>query len=235
MIKRSRLGWFILSLLIAEAAVVFAPALRAQANTPSGNQAVSQPATPCGGRVTATACAGQLFVSTSRTFLLDRDKQKATSGYLKVAQLDPKYAPAWFNLGVLAEGRQNWIKAKRYFQKYLEVSPNGPESKRATEEIATLVPYAAGKVSRTQAKQAEYEASIQRARILMSAKLYREAISESGHAQSLDNSRWEAYAIVGLCMKKQNKPDAAKEFEKLAEDRIPSEKRDQLRQAFGNN
>jgi hypothetical protein len=36
-------------------------------------------------------------------------------------------------------------------------------------------------------------------------------------------------------MKKQNKPDAAKDFEKLAEDRIPSEKRDQLRQAFGNN
>jgi hypothetical protein len=36
-------------------------------------------------------------------------------------------------------------------------------------------------------------------------------------------------------MKRQNKPDAAKDFEKLAEDRIPTEKRDQLKQAFESN
>jgi tetratricopeptide (TPR) repeat protein len=152
-----------------------------------------------------------------------------------VAQLDPKYAPAWFNLGVLAEGNQKWFEAKRYFQKYLEVSPNGPESKRATQEIAILAPYVAGKVSPSQAKQSEYDASIQRARIFMASNLYREAISEAGHAQSLDDSRWEAYAIVALCMKKQNKLDEANNMEKLAEDRIPGEKRDQLKRAFGIN
>jgi|SRR5580658_958904 tetratricopeptide (TPR) repeat protein len=234
-IKKSRLLRFIPNLLLASMVALFDPALRAQTTPPVNRPALSPPTAPCGKDVGSTTCAHRLFVSTSKNFLLHRDKRNATAGYLKVAQLDPKYAPAWFNLGVLAEGSQKWTEARRYFDKYLEVSPNGPESKRATEEIATLAPYAAGKVSRRQARQAEYEASIQRARILMAAKLYREAISESGHAQSLDNSRWEAYAIVGLCMKRQNKPDAAKDFEKLAEDRIPTEKRDQLKQAFESN
>ena len=196
---------------------------------------MSQLATPCGERVTATACAGQLFVSTSKTFLLDRDERKATRGYLKVTQLDSKYGPAWFNLGVLAEGNQKWFEAKRYFQKYLEVSPNGPESKRAIQEIAILAPYVAGKVSPSQAKQSEYDASIQRARIFMASNLYREAISEAGHAQSLDDSRWEAYAMVALCMKKQGKLVDANTMEKLAEDRIPIEKRADLQRAFGSN
>ncbi|MGA2002770.1 MAG: tetratricopeptide repeat protein [Terriglobales bacterium] len=235
MIKRRRVASFILSLLIASGAVSIAPVMRAQVTAPGTGEAASQPATPCGARVAATACAGQLFVSTSRSFLLDRDREKAALGYLKVAQLDPKYAPAWFNLGVLAEGSQKWVEARRYFEKYLEVSPNGPESKRAVEEIATLAPYAAGKVSPAEAKMAEYDASIQRARILMAAKLYREAVSESGHAQALDDSRWESYAVAALCMKRQNKFEQASSFEKLAEDRAPTEKRDQIRQAFGSN
>lgn len=235
MIKRSFFARFLISSFIASGIVVFVPSLGAQSTTPSGSGAVPQPATLCGAKVAAAVCAGRLFVSTSRTFLLDRDKQKAAIGYLKVAQLDPTYAPAWFNLGVLSEGSQKWVEAKGYFEKYLEASPNGPESKRAAEEIATLAPYAAGKVSPEEARRAEYDASVQRARIMMAAKLYREAVSEAGHAQSLDDTRWESYAIVALCMREQNKLDQASSFEKLAEDRAPAEKKDQLKQAFGTD
>ena len=82
-------------------------------------------------KLDARTCAGLLFISTSKVFLQDRDKQKAAIGYLAVVQLDPKYAPGWFNLGVLAEAGQKWIEAKSYFVKCLAVSPHGPESKRA--------------------------------------------------------------------------------------------------------
>jgi tetratricopeptide (TPR) repeat protein len=224
--------FFIPSLLLVSSIGLSASVARAQANEPS-NQAISQVATPCESRVIdAVICARDLFKSTSNAFLRNRDKKKAVVGYLKVAQLDPKYGPAWFNLGVLAEGSHSWVEAKSYFEKYLEVSPNGPESKRAAEEIETLTPYATGKVSLLQATEAEYDASVQRARIFMAANLYREAISETGHAQSLDDSRWEAYAIVGLCLKKQNKLEEANRFEKLAEERTPTEKLDKLKRAF---
>lgn len=223
------------SLILAPGVMLVSPALCVQAATP-GSRAVSQQAAPCGATAAdAITCARQLFISTSSTFLRDRDKHEAAAGYLEVVQLDPKYGPAWFNLGVLAEANQKWFEAKRYFEKYLEVSPHGPESKRATQEIAILTPYVAGKVSPSQATRAEYDASIQRSRIFMASNLYREAISEAGHAQSLNDSRWEAYAVAALCMKKQGKLDEANAMEKLAEDRIPVEKRDQLKRAFGSN
>ena len=163
----------VLSLFIASDAALV-PGMRAQLIVPGGNQPEPKGTTPCGARVAATASAGQLFVSTSKAFLIDRDKRKAASGYLKVTQLDPKYAPAWFNLGVLAEGNQKWVEATGYFDKYLQVAPYGPEAKRAAEEMAILAPYAAGRVSPAEAIRVEYDASISRARILMAAKLYRE-------------------------------------------------------------
>src|SRR5580658_6651261 len=102
MIDRVRGFRLIAELLAFMIVVLFALTGLALATTAGGSQDDPyQSSTPCGSEARdASACARQLFMSTSRNFLVDRDKHKATLGYLNVVHFDPEYAPAWFNLGV---------------------------------------------------------------------------------------------------------------------------------------
>jgi len=191
------------------------------------------PAKPCDPKITgATVCAQRLYQSTSLAFLRTHNTAAATAGFQQVLKLDPKYAPALFNLGVLAEQRQAWSQAQSYFKQFLVVSPSSPDIARAAHEIAVLQPYVDGTATAATEKQAEYDASIARARILLGKQLYKEAISEAGHAQSLDDSRWEAYAVVSLTMFKQHKDAEGKDFADLALARTPPEKKDTVAKAL---
>lgn len=95
-----------------------------------------------------------------------------------------------------------------------------------------LKPYVAGIAGSMQEKQAEYDASIARARLLLSKQLYKEAIAEAGHAQTLDNTRWESYAVVSLVMYKQHKNAEGKNFAALALARTPPGKKDSVAKAL---
>jgi hypothetical protein len=70
---------------------------------------------------------------------------------------------------------------------------------------------------------------IQRARAFMDTTLYRAAIIEAGRAQASDPSRWEAYAVVALCMAKQHKVPEAQKFETVTMSRAPPAQREMLR------
>jgi hypothetical protein len=47
-------------------------------------------------------------------------------------------------------------------------------------------------------------------------------------AQSIDDSRWEAYAAVSICLARQHKVHEAVKFQNLALDRAPVEERDKV-------
>jgi tetratricopeptide (TPR) repeat protein len=155
----------------------------------------------------------------------DLDRQRARKDYRRVLQLDGRYAPAWFNLGVLAEADYDWTEAKADFKQYLTVAPEGAYSARATRELSVIADRSKQPVP-TPAQQ--YHAAIQRARTLLAAKFYKESIAEAAAAQSLDDSRWEAYAIVSICMARQHKIHEALKFQNLALDRAPVEARDKV-------
>lgn len=176
--------------------------------------------------------ARQLYFRTLAAFIEHRDRAKAEQGFLEVVQLDVDFAPAWFNLGVLSEGDKNWTRAEGYFQKDLRLAPNGPDAQRARAQLQILPQYASGTISPEAAKQADYDATIQRARAFLAAGLFREAIAEAGRAQAADQSRWEAYAVVALCMAKQHKADAAARFEARAVSHAPAAKRQQVQEAL---
>lgn len=176
--------------------------------------------------------AQKLYYQTEATFILNHNVEKGQAGFLSVVQIDPRNAPAWFNLGVLAESSKSWLKAESYFQRYLQIAPNGPDAKRARAQLALLPKYVARKVMPEAFNEAEYDAAVQRARIFLAAGHFREAIAEAGHAKSLDADRWEAYAVVSLCMAKQNKRKEAAQFEALAVEHSPESKRDQVRAAL---
>lgn len=156
--------------------------------------------------------ARQLYVQVLAAYILDRDRTKAESGFKRVAQLDPRYAPAWFDLGVLAEGDRQWDSARKYFEEYLHCAPSGADAARARAQVTLLSRYATGAIRPEIEHRIEYDAMITRARAFRAAGLYREAIAEAGRAQSSDPGRWEAYAVVALCMAQQHKPAAAQRF-----------------------
>ena len=169
---------------------------------------------------------------TTAAFVDHHDRGQAKSGYLQVTQIDPGYAPAWFNLGVLAEADKEWVKAKSDFAEYLRLMPHGPEADRARDQSGLLDKYIQGKTDPVAVQATEHDATIQRARSLLAANLFREAIAEAGRAQSEDSSRWEAYAVVSLCMAKQHKKDEASKFRDLASAHSSVDNREKIRVAL---
>jgi tetratricopeptide (TPR) repeat protein len=228
--------------IVTAAALWLPPAMSAAAQAAnSGNRRVATAAEPAAssGKTGATGKvaspeerAQQIYTQTVAAFILHRDRAKAERGFLQVIRLDPRFAPAWFNLGVLSEGDKSWAKAKGYFSEYLRIEPSGPDAQRARSQVKLLSEYAAGTISPETAKQAEYDAMIQRARAFLAAGLFREAIAEAGRAEEANASRWEAYAVVSLCMARQRKLPEARKFEALAVNHAPGNKRAQVQSAL---
>jgi tetratricopeptide (TPR) repeat protein len=222
-----------LSAMVAGASATVAPLCSLSQNsqiTPSPKKAAANSASS-----TPAVTAKELYTVTLAALLLDHDQQKAAKGFLHVVQIDPHFAAAWFNLGVIAESEKSWIQAENYFRKYLVHAPNGPDAHRAKDQLTLLPKYASGEITPEAAKSAQYDALIQRSRVFLAAGHFREAIAEAGRAQAIDDSRWEAYAVVSLCMARQNKTQEAVQFASLAIDHAPADKRDQVRTALASS
>jgi tetratricopeptide (TPR) repeat protein len=184
--------------------------------------------------VTPAARAQQTCIQTEAAFILHRDRAKARQGFQDAIEIDRRYAPAWFDLAVLAEGDKEWAKAASYFRQYLSLQPTGADATRARAQLQLLSRYLNNSAVSDAARDTEYDVAIQRARALLAHGYFRESVAEAGRAQSLDRSRWESYAVVSLCMEKQDKPQEAARFEALALEHAPTEKRGQIQAALSS-
>jgi len=194
----------------------------------------SSPASSSTPRLTETpaAKAQRICLKTEVEFARDHDQTKAWNGFVAANQSDPNYAPAWFNLAVMLENQKQWKQAQDYFYRYLALAPKGPDAARAHEQAELLKTYISGEMTPEDIKRADYDAAIQRARALLSAGFYREAIADAGQAQAMDSSRWEAYAVVSLCMLRQHKLSEAAKMRDRAIAFAPADKREQVRAAL---
>jgi tetratricopeptide (TPR) repeat protein len=165
-------------------------------------------------------------------FMSKHDSRTAAQEFHKATQLDPLYAPAWFNLGILAEGSNDWAAAQGFFNRYLTLRPTGPDARRARSQLIQLAQFSNGIVTAEVVRSMDYDGRIQRARAFLSSGYFRESIAEAGQAQALDPQRWEAYAVVSLAMAKQNKPQDAARFQVLAVNHAPQDKRAAVRAAL---
>jgi tetratricopeptide (TPR) repeat protein len=218
--------------IVAGASTMMAP-LCSLSQNPQTTTSPNKPGAKPSSSAPAVTAQG-LYTETLAALLLDHDQEKAQKGFLRVVQIDPHFAAAWFNLGVISESEKNWVQAESYFRKYLVYAPNGPDAQRAKDQLTLLPKYASGEITPEAAKSAQYDALIQRARVFLAAGHFREAIAEAGRAQAMDSSRWEAYAVVSLCMARQNKTQEAEQFASLAVEHAPAEKRDQVRTALSS-
>jgi hypothetical protein len=81
-------------------------------------------------------------------------------------------------------------------------------------------------------RDADYAASVQKARVFLKEGLYKEAVAEAAHAQQLDAGRWEAYMIACLAMKRQGKETKAQQLKKLTLARVPEAQRPTIEAAI---
>jgi Tfp pilus assembly protein PilF len=181
---------------------------------------------------TPLALARLTSLQAEATFMLNHDQRKAEQAFLKATELAPTYAPAWFDLGVLAEGRKAWATAQGHFRRYLTLQPTGADADRARAQLILLDQYAKGDETPESVRSMQYDGRIQRARAFLATGYFRESIAEAGQAQGLDPERWEAYAVVSLAMTKQNKPQEAAKFQVRALDHAPPDKRAAIRTAL---
>jgi hypothetical protein len=177
----------------------------------------------------SSTSAHELFAKTSLTFAKDLNRAHARAGYRKVLLLDANFAPAWFNLGVLAEADYLWPDAKADFEHYLAVAPDAAYASRARRELDAIKE----RSKQTTPTSAQlYDASIHQALALLSTKFYKESVQEAATAQSVDASRWEAYAIVSICLARQHKTESAAKFQAMALSHAPLKDRDQIERAL---
>ena len=182
---RNREGWVMKYFAALVLAVCCTVSQAASAQQSAASKAPATPYRAVSSAGLAFKRADHLFVLTTAHFIQDKNQQKAHAGYLQVTRIDPRFAAAWFNLGVLAEAQKNWTTAELYFRKYLALAPQGPDAPRAKNELALLPQYAAGQVTPAAATQADYDATILRARAFLQLGYYRESIAEAGRAQAL--------------------------------------------------
>jgi tetratricopeptide (TPR) repeat protein len=206
----------------------------AWAATPAASTAPVATIVPSGETSTETpsAKAQRICLKTEAEFARSHDLPKAWHGFLAANHADPNYAPAWFNLAVLLESQNKWQRAQDYFYRYLALAPKGPDAPRAHEQADLLKKYISGEMTPGDMRRADYDAAIQRARALLAAGFYREAIADAGQAQAIDSSRWEAYAVVSLCMARQHKIAEAGKMSDRALELAPADKRGQILEAL---
>jgi len=206
----------------------------AQSASSAATPTQSSPAPSSTPQVTGApaAKAERICLKTEVEFARNHDQTKAWNGFVAANQADPSYAPAWFNLAVMLENQKQWMQAQDDFNRYLKLAPKGPDAARAHEQAVLLNKYISGDMTPEDIKRVDYDAAIQRARALMSAGFNREAIADAGQAQALDSSRWEAYAVVSLCMLRQHKLGEAATMRDRAVEHAPADKREQVRAAL---
>lgn len=66
------------------------------------------------------------------------DAEAARAGYEKVIQMDPARAAPYYQLGLMSVADTDNDKALMYFEKYLEVEPNGPQAAQAQGVVDAL-------------------------------------------------------------------------------------------------
>ena len=66
------------------------------------------------------------------------DWKLAASGYTKVIELDPTYAPAYYWLGLIEVGNGAPAAAKVHLSKFVELAPNDPEAESVREMLRHL-------------------------------------------------------------------------------------------------
>lgn len=158
-------------------------------------------------------------------FASDQDARKAEAAYRKALELDRGYLPAYLELGILQEAREDWAGARQSFEQVIAHARPGQFADTAREELARID--AVSKSSGT-TEGRRYDDLIFQAQAFLLAGQLRPATNRAAAAQALDAKRWEAYALAADIAARSGQPAQASSFLKLAMERAPESERTKL-------
>jgi tetratricopeptide (TPR) repeat protein len=160
----------------------------------------------------------------------DGEVGKAQEGLLEAIKDDPSYIAPHFYLGLLDEEQEDWEGAIASFDQICQLQPDSKVCaavKLETKQLTGL---------RTDSPEAlrnfRYSRKISLANSALAAGTLKRAVSFASQASSIDDSRWEAYAIGAAALSKQRDFDEAAKFLGLAMTRAPADVKPKLQEAL---
>lgn len=180
------------------------------------------------GQGTPRESAVAAFRKTLTEFLATKDVAKAEQGFNECLKLDPSYAQPYYNLAVLAETKEDWTAASQDFAKYLELSPNAPNSAEIQSEIKDLKSLAENDSDPVKKKIRQYFRFIEAAKTLYDKRNYQAALERAQDAQKTDPDRWEGYAMAGRALFAIKRYRDAADSLRAAATKAPQEQRAKL-------
>jgi tetratricopeptide (TPR) repeat protein len=208
----SRWGWLTIPILAGIGFIVVF-AIRFQANDRSGGRELSRATT----RIALAHYAH------------DADVGKAQEALLEAIRDDPSYIAPHFYMGLLDEEQEDWEGAIASFDQICRIEPDSKQCAGVRLETKRLT------ALRTDSHQAiqnfRYSRKVALANSALDAGLLKRAVFFASQASSIDDSRWEAYAIGAAALAKQKDFDGAAKFLGLAMSRSPADAKIKLQAA----
>ncbi len=155
---------------------------------------------------------------------------KAQEILLEAIKDDPSYIPPHFYLGLLDEEQEDWEGAIASFDQICRLQPDSKECAAVRLETKRLTGL------RTDSPEAlrnfRYSRKISLANSALAAGLLKRAVFFASQASTIDDRRWEAYAIGAAALSKQKDFDEAAKFLGLARSRAPADVKSKLQAAL---
>lgn len=172
------------------------------------------------------------FRQTLNQLAKDKDRAKASKGFLAAIKEDNTYALPRYNLGVMAEADERWDDAIKWFEEFLKLSDDAKYIRSAKLElekikrIKELDKTPAGKSKR------QYDELIAVANLQHKLGLAKESISTAAKAAEMSPDRWEAYVVVANALMEQKQWTQAVKFIQMAMKSAPKKVKETLKKAL---
>lgn len=159
--------------------------------------------------------------------LVNRDKDfvGAREAFRQALQLDPGYSAPAYNLGVLAEGEEDWKTAIHWFNEFLRLDGGSTNALSARLRLDRAQKALEQDKTADGKKARRYGDAIARAYSLLEAHRPLEALEEASFAVRIDGSKHEAFAVGGLALYRQQIFKGAATFLREALARCPEEQK----------
>jgi len=174
-----------------------------------------------------SARAAQMVSTAMRRFVADLDSTEATASLNQALSESPDYAPALFDLAVVAEADSRWDDAARYLHGYLRTRAPAM-ARRASAELVRLKLIAVQERTADGRATRLYNEQVEHARLLVDLGMPREAIGKAMSAVRLSKKPWLAYAVVAEALMRVKHYRQACEILRRATELAPPERRSAL-------
>ena len=160
-------------------------------------------------------------------------RSRGRKGFSRAVGQDPSYPLPYYNLAVLAEADEDWGTARTYFEQFRKLDGESELSMKAQRrlEYLTRMLETDGRAEGRRSRQ--YDQALEQVNALVNLGLLPEATATAELAARLDDTRWEAYALIGSALARHRRCADAIGLLQKAVKRAPNDVKPALSKTLG--